>query len=894
MEYTFPDGKGGMDTATLTVTVAADLLLNDEDAEGDTLTITAVKGYTREADGTYKEQTATVPVTAGTPTTTLGSNGGTFTIHDDGSWSFDPGKDFDKLHETSKEHDTVRDTFVTYTVSDGKGGTHTATLTVTVTGEDDVPVLTPHTGSSITEDKSADVDDNLVVKGTLSTPIGGDEGEDKFKVEEDISDSGTVGTLTIDADGDWTWTAKNSLKAIDELGDGDSLTDTFTVTNADGVTKTTVEVTIEGVDDPPVAVDDFGATDEDTVLTVKDGATGSIRSVMDDSGTVTSTMTINADLLLNDEDRDDTLTITAVNGDTASVDTAIDVTDGGKFTIHADGSWTFDPDGDFDDLAKDATRTTSVVYTVTGGTVTRTATLTVTVTGANSPPVALDDVGTTDEDTILTVKNGDKATDTIIITDDKGSTSTITGNADLLLNDSDPDDTTPLTNTLTITKVGSDKSSQVEANVGTAIDGSNGGTFTIHADGSWTFDPNGNKDNNFNDLDDGETRTTSVVYTVAEGSAQGSLTGTATLTVTVTGINDPPVAVNDAGATDQDTTLTVADNANLLLNDRDPEGATLTITEVSGYTAEDKDGNRQSQDVKAGVAIHGSTGGEFIIKADGSWSFDPGDDFDNLADGKTRTTFVTYTVAEADDTSQTATATLTVTVTGIDDKPVAVNDVGTTDENGVLTVADGDTSGTITTTIIVTDDKTGDTSTMTTTDTVAAADLLLNDDPVDDGDTLTITMVKGYTRDADGKYQEQKDAVAVIEEGTAATPSTDSPQTTTLGSKGGTFTIYADGSYTFDPGKDFDYLADGDTATTWVTYTTSDGGADGKTDTARLTVTVTGENDGPVAKDDSAATTENAKLTVEDGDTTTTMIVTNDKTGRDQHRRYRLPRPAAQ
>ena len=56
------------------------------------------------------------------------------------------------------------------------------------------------------------------------------------------------------------------------------------------------------------------------------------------------------------------------------------------------------------------------------------------------------------------------------------------------------------------------------ASVGKAIDGSNGGTFTINADGSWEFDPDGNKDNNFNGLKDGDTATTSVVYTVSDSN----------------------------------------------------------------------------------------------------------------------------------------------------------------------------------------------------------------------------------------------------------------------------------------------------------------------------------------------------------------------------------------
>ncbi len=65
------------------------------------------------------------------------------------------------------------------------------------------------------------------------------------------------------------------------------------------------------------------------------------------------------------------------------------------------------------------------------------------------------------------------------------------------------------------------------------------------------------------------------------------------------------------------------------------------------------------------------------------------------------------------------------------------------------------------------------------------------------------------------------------------------------GSNGGTFTINATGGYTFVPGTSFDDLAAGETRTTSVTYTISDG--NGGTSTATVTATVTGTNDAPTS-----------------------------------------------
>ena len=60
-------------------------------------------------------------------------------------------------------------------------------------------------------------------------------------------------------------------------------------------------------------------------------------------------------------------------------------------------------------------------------------------------------------------------------------------------------------------------------------------------------------------------------YTISDGNGG---TDTATVTVTVTPVNDAPVAVDDTLATSEDT----AGIANVLANDTDPDGDTLTVT----------------------------------------------------------------------------------------------------------------------------------------------------------------------------------------------------------------------------------------------------------------------------------------------------------------------------
>ncbi|QSO21321.1 VCBS domain-containing protein [Aeromonas caviae] len=85
---------------------------------------------------------------------------------------------------------------------------------------------------------------------------GGDAGEDKFIAG---TLTGQYGQLVLGADGKWTYSADNGQAAIQGLKAGETLTDTLTVTNADGKTTTTVTITINGTDDAPTLSIDKGA-----------------------------------------------------------------------------------------------------------------------------------------------------------------------------------------------------------------------------------------------------------------------------------------------------------------------------------------------------------------------------------------------------------------------------------------------------------------------------------------------------------------------------------------------------------------------------------------------------------------------------------------------------------
>ncbi|MEQ9171473.1 MAG: Ig-like domain-containing protein [Rhodospirillales bacterium] len=81
----------------------------------------------------------------------------------------------------------------------------------------------------------------------------------------------------------------------------------------------------------------------------------------------------------------------------------------------------------------------------------------------------------------------------------------------------------------------------------------------------------------------------------------------------------------------------------------------------------------------------------------------------------------------------------------------------------------------------------------------------------------------------------------------------------------GSLTLNNDGTFAYDPGQAFNHLSAGDTATQTFTYRVTD--ADGDTDTAVVTIKITGTNDGPVAALDVVANgVEDTALVISAGD----------------------------
>ncbi|MFQ9867119.1 MAG: VCBS domain-containing protein [Bilophila wadsworthia] len=150
----------------------------------------------------------------------------------------------------------------TYTVSDGHGGTASNTLTLTINGTNDTPSVGPTFGF-VTEDTLT------VLNGALSTPTDPDTHDMPVFVAK-TAETGLYGSLTLRADGTYTYTLNNSMNAVQGLGQGETLRDIFTYTVSDGhggTASNVLTVIINGTNDAPAVAAAVAAVTEDAKLT---------------------------------------------------------------------------------------------------------------------------------------------------------------------------------------------------------------------------------------------------------------------------------------------------------------------------------------------------------------------------------------------------------------------------------------------------------------------------------------------------------------------------------------------------------------------------------------------------------------------------------------------------
>jgi VCBS repeat-containing protein len=445
INYTMTDEHGATSSSTVSVTVTGTNdgpVANPDSAAGNenqVLTIDALASDTDVDDGAVKTLVS-IAAPPGKGSATIVGN----------QVQFDPGSDFDHLAAGATE--TV---VLGYTMQDEHGASSSSTITVTVTGTNDGPVANPDSASTGENDVVAvnvlandtDVDDGAVLTVvSASAPAG--QGSASVVANQVEFNPGT--------DFDYLDTGETAQVVV-----------SYTIEDEHGAQSgSSVTITVSGVNDAPVAVDDTAATDENSPV----------------SGNV----------LTNDVDPDDSLTV-------ANPGTFIGAY--GTLVLAANGTYTYTPGAAAQALTNGQTANDVFNYIASDGTVSDAGSLTITISGLSGVPNANDDTAVTTED------------------------ASVSGN--VLANDTDAEN-----DPMTVSDPGT--------YVGTY------GTLTLNSNGSYTYVPNSAADG----LAVGETAQDVFTYTATDGTGSD----TATLTVTVTGTNDAPTI--DAGGTDASGSVT--------------------------------------------------------------------------------------------------------------------------------------------------------------------------------------------------------------------------------------------------------------------------------------------------------------------------------------------------
>ncbi|MEP0991294.1 MAG: cadherin-like domain-containing protein [Tateyamaria sp.] len=796
----------------------------DSDPDGDDLTVVAVGG-----------------TAAGVGGQVAGDNGGLFTVNADGTVDFSANDDFDFL---APGESTL--TSVQYTVDDGNGGQDTALVRFYVTGTNDGPVAVDDALVVSQNDVDTDLRDlsalanDSDVDGDTIRIVDVTNGDDTETFDDPFGPAGEVvslegsngGTITVANDGATFFDANGDFDSLAE-GETVNTTVTYTVEDENGAQDTaTITFTVTGTNDGPVAVNDSDVTDEDTSITV--------------------------DLLANDTD---------VDGDELTVISATVPAEQGTLVDNGDGTVTFTPAENFNGEA-------TISYEISdsnGGT--DTAIHTIDVGAVNDGPDAVNDSDVTDEDTPITVDllandtdldgdtltvtgatvpenqgtlvdNGDgtvtfnpaenfngEVTISYAITDGNGGTDTAIHTITVTPVNDAPVAVDDIAETfedepVIIDLIGNDTDVDGDPlNIGTVSVPAEQGTVVDNGDGTVTFTPAPNY-----------TGPAEITYTVQDGQG-GEDSGEAVVNVEVIGVNDGPQAVDDAVTTDEDTPITI----DVLDNDFDIEGDELSIT-VASVPAE-----------QGTVEV-----------VDGELLFTPAENFNGEAT-------ITYGIEDTEGGADIGE--VIVTVTPVNDDPVAVDDLDTTDEDEPVVV---DLIGNDT-------DVDGDPLTVTAVSVDPSEGTV-----VDNGDgTVTFTPAPNFNgpatitytvEDGQGGSDEGQAVVSVgaVNDGPVAEDDSDVTDEDTsvtvdllandtdadgddltvinavVDPSEGTLVDNGDGTVTFTPAENFNGEAT-------ISYEISD--SNGGTDTAIHTIDVTPVNDEPVANDDASTTPFNEAVT---------------------------------
>lgn len=638
--YSANDGTSNSLLAAVTIQVAGGQAPQAADdafslSEDETLTIPGVGGVL--ANDGYAEG-ATVELVSGPAS-------GELALGTDGGFVYTPAADYSGNVEFTYRATT-------------SFGTSEATVTLSISAVNDLPI-------AANDDFTMAEDQTLT---TTTSVLANDSDPEGATLTPQLASQPLHGSVTFNPDGTFTYQPNANFHGLDG----------FSYLVSDGIDVSevaTVTISVNSVNDSPVAANEEYTMEEDSILNV--AAAG---------------------VLSNDSD---------VDGDTLTA-TIVSPPQHGTVTLNADGSFVYTPAANFSGVdgfsyqAGDGTASSDV------------ASVTINVTPLNDPPVAVNDEYTTAEDTELAIaipgvllndldpENG-TLTPTMVNPPQHGTVTLgsdggliYTPNADFNGLDgfsytvSDGELTSDVASvTITVTPVNDAPLSQADAyevaedavltvssngvlSNDTDVDGDTltaalgvnptHGTVVLATDGTFTYTPNAD----FSGAD-------SFTYIASDGNSPGTET---TVTINVTPVNDAPTSQADAYEVAEDNILTVS-TGGVLANDTDPEGATLTA--VLGASPQR---------------------GTVILASDGTFIYTPNADFSGQD---------SFTYTASDGELSGSETTVTITVTPENDKPLTEDDAYSANENTPLQIAapgvlenDSDSDGDALTAAIVT------------------------------------------------------------------------------------------------------------------------------------------------------------------------------------------------
>jgi len=743
---------------------------------------------------------------------------GALTFHADGSFTYTPAANYNGP-----------DSF-TYEAHDGAGASNVATVNLTVSPVNDAP-----TAGNDSYSTNEDTPLSIAAPGVL----GNDTDVDSSALTAVLVTAPAHGTLTLSANGSFVYTPNANWSG----------SDTFTYQASDGAATSnlaTVDLTVNAVNDAPVANDDNYTTNEDTALTI---------------ATV-------AGVLANDSDVD-SASLTAV---------LVSAPAHGTLTLNADGSFNYAPSANYNGADSFSYKSNDGVAD------SNVATVNLTIVAVNDAPVAGNDSYSTNEDTPLTVTSaaGVLANDTDVDGDaltailvSSPANGTLTLNADGSLTytpnanwngtdsftykandgvaDSNVAVVTIAVNAVNDAPTAADDSYHTDRNTpltvaapgvlsndtdvegdtlsAILVSGPTNGTLMLNADGSFTYTPA--TDFGGND---------SFTYRANDGAADSNV---ATVVIAVNATNRAPVAVNDSYTANEDTSLSIA-AAGVLVNDTDADGNALTA-----------------------VLVSNPANGTLTLNADGSFTYTPNANWNG-------TDSFTYQASDGAATSNMAT--VTIAVNAVNDAPVAGADSYATNEDTAVSVPapgllgnDNDVEGDALTAVLVSSPVHGTLTlnadgsfTYTPNANYNGSDSFTYkaNDGAADSNVATVSLTLSSANDApvasDDAYTTDEDTALMIAPSGVLSNDTDvdgDPLTAAIvnAPTHGALTLNADGSFTYTPAANYN-------GPDSFTYHANDGQVDSNLATVLLTVNPI--NDAPVAANDAYNTNEDTSLTV--------------------------------